>query len=232
MALKSGFGEAGFDLYCDWAAKSSKFDGKNIRAKWKTIKAEGSVTLGTLFFMARQHGWRDVDARETERRTAAAGASVRDLTDDVKAWPVLGTQAALGLIGEVAKLATAQSEADPVAVMMSTVVGVGALFGRNRYLNIGDDEHHPRHYVALVGESSFARKGTSLGASRKILRATELQLHQLNGGSLTDFKPRLKISFGPMSTGEGIINAIRDARSPEDTGRAASLGGYLCWQDS
>jgi hypothetical protein len=59
MTLKSGFGDRGFGLYRDWAMTSIKFDDNDIRTKWMSIKPEGGVTIATLFFMARQHGWQD-----------------------------------------------------------------------------------------------------------------------------------------------------------------------------
>jgi hypothetical protein len=58
-------------------------------------------------------------------------------TAEVKAWPILRSKAKHGLVGEIASLATENSEADPVAVMMTVLAWSGALFGRNRYMNIG-----------------------------------------------------------------------------------------------
>jgi hypothetical protein len=138
-------------------------------------------------------------------------------TAEVKAWPILRSKAKHGLVGEIASLATENSEADPVAVMMTVLAWSGALFGRNRYMSIGDDEHHPRLYGALVGSSSVGRKGTSLGPVRKIMAAVEGELQKK---STLPFPSgaSLKVSHGPLSTGEGLIAAVRDKHSDDDDG--------------
>ena len=95
---------------------------------------------------------------------ASAGDEGGASSDDgaVKTWPVLENEARHGIVGEIAKLATEYSEADPVAVIASFLVWFAALLGRVRYFNVGDGEHHARLFMALVGRSSLARKGTSL----------------------------------------------------------------------
>src|SRR5262245_27778739 len=81
----------------------------------------------------------------------------------VRPWPVLSEAAKRGLAGEFARVATEDSEADPVAVMLTMLTGVGALMGRPRYMRVGDTEHHARLMTALVGATSRARKGSSWG---------------------------------------------------------------------
>jgi len=57
MAIKAELGDAGFDLYRDWAMRSIKFDDDDIRGKWASIKPEGGITIATLFHIAKEHGW-------------------------------------------------------------------------------------------------------------------------------------------------------------------------------
>ena len=52
-ALKSEFGDIAFQLFCDWSARGSKFDGeKKLLHKWNSF-AIGKVGIATLFYMAK-----------------------------------------------------------------------------------------------------------------------------------------------------------------------------------
>lgn len=136
--------------------------------------------------------------------------------EKVDPWPVLSGPAARGLVGEIAAAATENSEADPVAVLASALTWGGAVFGRSIRFSLGDSAHHPRLFCALVGASSRARKGTSLDPVRRIFYAAEAELHKQ---STLPFPSglHLKISHGPLSSGEGLIDAIRDKRNEEDS---------------
>jgi hypothetical protein len=113
-----------------------------------------------------------------------------------------------GIAGEVAKLATANSEADPIAVAATFLVMTGAYFGRAKYQPIGDEDHHPRLFVALVGQSAYARKGTSLHGPKAFWRACDKVLQDTSGLPFTLGNP-LKIG-NMLSSGEGLLYPIRD----------------------
>jgi putative DNA primase/helicase len=58
MALKAALGNAGFELWDRWSAGSPKYAGAPVLAsKWRSFSGQG-ITAGTLFHLARQHGWR------------------------------------------------------------------------------------------------------------------------------------------------------------------------------
>jgi hypothetical protein len=57
MALKATLGDAGFELWDRWSAGSPKYDSRQMTAKWRSFSGQG-ITAGTLFHVARQHGWR------------------------------------------------------------------------------------------------------------------------------------------------------------------------------
>jgi putative DNA primase/helicase len=57
MALKAELGDAGFELWDRWSAASPKYDARQMAAKWRSFSGRG-ITAGTLFHIARQHGWR------------------------------------------------------------------------------------------------------------------------------------------------------------------------------
>jgi hypothetical protein len=130
------------------------------------------------------------------------------------------SKATYGIVGKIARLATANSEADPVAVIATTLVYAAAEFGRAQHIRIGDDKHHSRHFDVIVGQSSRARKGTSYGPVRRIF---ELAESIRTGASTLSFPSgcKLKISNGPLSSGEGLVYAVRDGSNDgedEDNG--------------
>jgi hypothetical protein len=154
--------------------------------------------------------------RNTEHKTQGNGSDTAndDLPGDLRAWPIMESKATYGLVGKIAHLATAKSEADPVAVIATTLAYAAAEFGRAQYIRIGDDLHHSRHFDAIVGQSSRARKGTSYGPVRRIFEMAETirvaaSTLPFPSGS------KLKISSGPLSSGEGLVYAVRDGGDEE-----------------
>ncbi|TXG97381.1 MAG: DUF3987 domain-containing protein [Rhodocyclaceae bacterium] len=59
MAIKSEHADTGFDLWESWSQQAKSFNGKDARDVWKSIRAGGKVTIGTLFYEAKANGWRD-----------------------------------------------------------------------------------------------------------------------------------------------------------------------------
>jgi hypothetical protein len=218
MALKDGFGSAGFELYRGWAAKSSKFDEADLRAKWKSFKRENGVTLRTLFGLAIEHGWREERRQEMATANVQQQPSADPRTEEpLVPWPALSQAATRGLAGEIARVATVDSETDPVSVMLTSLTGIGALLGRSRYVRVSDTEHHPRLMCALVGSTSRARKGTSWPSVKRVLRRAEA-LIPANSTRPYPLGLPLRISRGPLSSGEGIAAAIQDREPADDAG--------------
>jgi len=87
--------------------------------------------------------------------------------------------------------------ADPVAILIQTLALAGNVIGRNAYYQVESDRHHANLFAVLTGKSSKARKGTSAGRVAEIIRfADECWSDQ-----------RVK---GGLSSGEGLINEVRD----------------------
>ena len=78
MCLKHEFGDAGFDIWDDWSSQSDKYNPRDARSTWKSIKADGKRTIASLFHDAKQAGWKDSSGvkkptkAEIEARKAAA----------------------------------------------------------------------------------------------------------------------------------------------------------------
>jgi hypothetical protein len=104
-----------------------------------------------------------------------------------------------GLTREVVEAIKPHSEADPIAILIQFLALAGNAMGRTAYCLVEDDRHHTNLFAVLVGESSKARKGTSLGRVRRIMKVAD------QGWS----DDRLK---GGLSSGEGLINEVRDER--------------------
>lgn len=57
MALKSEFGDAGFELFDSWSAAGASYDKANIKSTWRSIKPSGGTSIGTLVKLAKDAGW-------------------------------------------------------------------------------------------------------------------------------------------------------------------------------
>ena len=58
LALKHGLGEAGFSVWHKWSSQSQKYaDIEDCRARWNSLEPDGSVTLGTVYYLAKENGW-------------------------------------------------------------------------------------------------------------------------------------------------------------------------------
>lgn len=58
FALHDGLGEAGFKLWNEWSKQSKKHDEAFTFRTWSYFNPGGGVTIGTIFFLAAQNGWR------------------------------------------------------------------------------------------------------------------------------------------------------------------------------
>ena len=209
MALKAG--GLNFDVWDHWSSKSAKYAAGECAHKWSTFNGT-SIGLGTVFYIAKESGF-NLAAAGT--RKDVRGQMDSTILTHLPAWPTLSEEALHGLAGEIVRAATKDSEADPAAVLITVLVRAGATIGAQCYFNIGETKHPPRLMAAIVGASSRARKGTSTHPVSRIFEEAEA-IGQL---------PKLQVSNGPLSTGEGLVYAVRDASekldkdgNPEDPG--------------
>ena len=117
------------------------------------------------------------------------------------AWPELREVANHGITGSLVALATQESEADQAGVLMTTLTWASALFGANPVQYVGDTPHYPRLFSVLVGQSSKARKGTTISPVKRVLSQAEIL------DSIT--QQGLQIRNGGLSSAEGLIRARR-----------------------
>jgi hypothetical protein len=116
----------------------------------------------------------------------------------VTPWPTIEDGAFYGPLGEAARLIEPLTEADSAAVLVHLLVAFGSAVGRGPRLVIGSIRQTANLFAVIVGKSSKARKGTAWSNAREIIGpADEVWA-----------KDRIK---GGLSTGEGVIHAVRDA---------------------
>ena len=112
-------------------------------------------------------------------------------------WPVMDQAAYHGLAGDVVRAIEPHTEADPVAILIQFLTSVGNIIGRCPYYQVESDRHRTNLFCVMVGQSSKARKGTSAGRVHAVVQLVDEQW-------LTS---RVK---GGLSSGEGLINEVRD----------------------
>ena len=58
MAIHSGLGDKGWPVWSEWSKRSDNYDARSCVSTWKSFKAGGGITIGTLFHLAKEHGWK------------------------------------------------------------------------------------------------------------------------------------------------------------------------------
>ena len=71
LSLYAALGADGIDLWETWSARAEKNDPETTREKWPSFAGVRSITVGTLFWLARQNGWR-VRATQASDQDASA----------------------------------------------------------------------------------------------------------------------------------------------------------------
>ena len=113
-------------------------------------------------------------------------------------WPAVIDEAAYyGLAGDIVRTLGPQTEADPVALLIHVLVGVGNLVGRGPHFRVGGTDHHTNENAICVGKTSSARKGTAKSDTFNLL------------ASIDPAWVENRVMAG-LSSGEGLIWAVRD----------------------
>jgi hypothetical protein len=116
-------------------------------------------------------------------------------------WPEpLAEEAFYGLAGDVVHTIAPGSEADQSGLFLQLLGIFGSLIGRNAYFEVGATRHYSNLYIGLVGRTSKSRKGTSFSEVFRLL------------GEVDPAWARDRKMSGGLSSGEGLIWAVRDAQ--------------------
>jgi hypothetical protein len=124
-------------------------------------------------------------------------------------WPTLDDAALYGLAGDVVRTIAPHTEGDPVAVLLNFLAMFGSAVGPSPHARVGATKHHTNEFVIHVGETARARKGTAHNDVERIVVEAD-----------PDWKARV---MGGLSSGEGLIHAVRDPVSKPGKDGAMTL---------
>jgi hypothetical protein len=124
---------------------------------------------------------------------------------DPPMWPELHPDALYGLVGEIVGTLLPHTEADPAALALTTLAQFGCAADKNRYAVVGAARHPARINVVLVGRTSSARKGTAQSESARVIEVADPHFAQ-------------ERVAGGLSSGEGLVYAVRDGADEDDPG--------------
>jgi hypothetical protein len=114
-------------------------------------------------------------------------------------WPSpINDKAFYGLTGEFVRLVEPHTEADPVALLIQFLSATGNIIGARAHFRVEADKHYLKINPILVGETSKGRKGTSLGYVKSLYEPVDCDWAMG------------RMSFGGLSSGEGLIWEVRD----------------------
>lgn len=160
----------------------------------------------------------DQNAAPPSLVTATSFKDARGVDDDEgEAWspviipPVMPRGAYYGVVGDWVNLIEPHTEASPPTLYIAALVMLGSLIGRSPYVILDGARHGVNLFLLLVGPTSTGRKGTTVGRVRSLLRAID-----------PDFATRNVIAG--LSSGQGLIYHLRDAREASGNEKRADAG--------
>src|SRR5215510_12655865 len=113
--------------------------------------------------------------------------------------PVLDPEALHGLAGEIVKAIDPYTESDPVAVLTNPLTAFGSVVGPLPYFRVENTRHHLNLFIVQTGETAKGRKGTGWSTARRMFKEVDNEWSD-------------KRVTGGLSSGEGLIFAVRDER--------------------
>jgi hypothetical protein len=117
-----------------------------------------------------------------------------------------------GILGDLVHAADPTTEADPAGVLASLLAGAGVAAGPGPHVQVGNTRHPLLIWPLLFGRTGSGRKGEATGTAELFLR-----------GAVYDWP---EISVTGLSSGEGLIERIRDPQSEDDDG--GTMDKRLC----
>jgi hypothetical protein len=119
------------------------------------------------------------------------------MPERLQSLPQLDPAAYHGIAGEIVTEIAPQTEADPIALLVSILAAAGAMIGDGPHVMIGAGKHPARIWPLIIGRTASGRKGESWAQAEQIVIAAD-----------SDFAAN-RLTAG-LSTGEGIIACFAD----------------------
>ncbi|MBW8617098.1 MAG: PriCT-2 domain-containing protein [Hyphomicrobiales bacterium] len=80
-SIHSGLGDQGFEIFDPWSQQSAKYDSRTTAKMWQHLKSEGAITIGTLFWLAHQNGWRKSNFEDDRPVILVKGGALPEIVD-------------------------------------------------------------------------------------------------------------------------------------------------------
>jgi len=157
-----------------------------------THAAVGAQGLSSLSSLSSQQGKKSAEpvfASEEELNSLSSLNSQANLS--------LRDEAFYGVAGDLVRLISPETEADPAALLMQFLVYFGVVVGRQPYYLVGATRHYPNLFAILVGATGKARKGTAYDYIDTVMRSVDSSWTRDN-------------IISGCGSGEGLIHAVRD----------------------
>jgi hypothetical protein len=195
---------------------TDSYNGNSIGYTIRPLPENAAKVMAARVVPSPLAGWEPFDRTAQIAQTARPDRSFAiDSQDAPEAgWPEPMQPAAFhGLAGDFVSLVLPNTEADPAALLLTFLVGIGCMIGRGARYQVASTRHCVNLFSVIVGETSKARKGTATDGTLDVLARVD-----------ADFiATRMRSG---LSSGEGLIQAVRDARE-EDVPIKAKDGSPL-----
>lgn len=120
-------------------------------------------------------------------------------------WPRPRDEMFYGLAGDLVRRIEPHTEADAVGLLVTFLLSFGSAVGSAPHAMADGHRHGLNEFALLVGDTAKGRKGTAASRIREVM---------LN---LDPTWTNTRVTSG-LSTGEGLITAVRDAEETKDEG--------------
>jgi Protein of unknown function (DUF3987) len=181
-----------------------------IQDTWERRRAIGTANeLVMAAYSDHAATWKSTVSRIVRELTSVARGSDEDTSNSLNSsryseeWPEPMADAAfIGPVGAWVKKLDGQTEAARESLLVQALVAAGNAMGRHGHYKVEANLHHTNLFVAVAGGTA-ARKGVAWGQVRSFVRHADALWeipHVING----------------LSSGEGLINAVRDAIDEDD----------------
>jgi hypothetical protein len=146
---------------------------------------------------------------EEALRTCERGGHTAEPDDEsdelhVEAWPdPPGAAAFHGLAGAIVGAIAPHTEADPAALLVTTLLMAGNMLGNRPHALAVGSRHGMNEFAIITGATSKGRKGSTLGHLQNLFARVDAVWHDTR-------------IVGGLSSGEGVIAAVRDPSAEVD----------------
>jgi hypothetical protein len=144
----------------------------------------------------------------------------------VVSFPILPAAALQGIPSKIVNAVAPYTEACPAAILLQYLARFGCSVGRNPHILIGNTRHHARLYPLIVGKTSDGAKGTSYQVVAALFSRAESpkpSTGRRTGLWLVQQNSTLRRVSG-LSSGEGLIEAVRDANGDDPNAKGYDEG--------